>query len=121
MRSQSRTVESRWVTTIVVSSRQAGEGVDDALLGGRVEARGGLIEDEHGRSNVEGTGEAESLALAAGEPDAAFADDGLDPSGSSLTTSSSWARRIASATASSSISSPRQPSATFARSVSSTR
>ena len=79
MRSQSRTVEIRWVTTIVVSVPSSLLRVSTMRASVAVSRlRGRLVEDEHGRSNVEGAGEADPLSLAAGEADAAFADPGLD-------------------------------------------
>ena len=60
---------------------EAGDGLHDAVLGFRVECGGGLVEDEEFRLVVEGAGEADALALAAGEADAAFANDGFEATG----------------------------------------
>src|SRR5205823_5978443 len=46
-------------------------------LGLRIEAAGGLVQDEDARVGKNRTSDGDALALSAGEFDAAFADDGL--------------------------------------------
>ena len=53
------------------------EGLLDAALGLGVERGGGLVEDEDGRVLEDGAGDADALALAAGELDAPVADIGV--------------------------------------------
>ena len=66
-----------------VRDDQDGFADDEALEGGldeglavAVEGAGGLVEDEDGGVAEEGAGEGEALFLSAGEPGAAFADEG---------------------------------------------
>lgn len=54
------------------------DGGGDAFFGFVVEGARCLVEDENGRLLVEGAGDADALALAAAELDAAFADGGSD-------------------------------------------
>ena len=49
----------------------------DRRLGGAVERAGGLVEHQQARIGQQGAGEADPLALAAGELQAALADLGL--------------------------------------------
>ena len=78
MRSAWTTVERRWATQMVV--RPCHEFVQrrlDEPLGLGVERAGGLVEDQDRGVAEDGAGDGESLALAAGEVRAAFADDGV--------------------------------------------
>ena len=79
MRSAFWMVASRWAMTRVV--RPCGE-LDQRLLDGAlglgVEGRGGFVEDEDRRVLDEHAGDGEALLLAAGELDAALADDGVE-------------------------------------------
>jgi hypothetical protein len=65
-------------------SAEGGDGLHDAVLGLGIEGGGGLVEDEELRLVVEGAGEADALALAAGEADAAFADDCFKATGKTV-------------------------------------
>src|SRR6185437_6516787 len=58
------------------AAHQAGERLADDFLGFTVERRGGFVEQEERRVLEEGAGDGDALALAAGELDAAVADDG---------------------------------------------
>ena len=81
-RSQAASVVARWATvTRVRSAAQSLQGGEHRRLGGLVERARRLVEDEQARPAVEGAGEADALALAAGEPDAALADMGLEALG----------------------------------------
>ena len=48
------------------------------LLGGGVQGRGGLVENQHGRVLQQGAGNGHALPLAAGQPHAVVADNGVD-------------------------------------------
>ncbi len=63
--------------------RKAEAGLDHGF-GLGVERTGGLVEDEDARVGEDGAGDGEALALAAGELDAALADDGVVPLGEAL-------------------------------------
>ena len=56
---------------------QAAEGVGDVLLVKRVEGAGGFVEDDKGGFGKKGAGDADALALSAGEVLAAFGDGGV--------------------------------------------
>jgi hypothetical protein len=63
---------------------QAVDGLHYCLLGFVVQRTGGLVENNDVGLLVKGAGDADTLALAAGKPDTAFADKGLVFSGPSL-------------------------------------
>jgi hypothetical protein len=56
----------------------------DQGFGLGVERTGGLVQDQDARVGEDGAGDGEPLTLAAGELDAAFADDGFVPVGEAL-------------------------------------
>ena len=56
---------------------EAFDGLHDGLFGFVVEGAGGFVEDDDVGLFVECTGDADALALASGEADAAFADEGF--------------------------------------------
>ena len=62
---------------MVIASPPVGDvadGLDDALLGERVERRGRFVEDQQVRAPQQRAGNRQPLLLAAGDLDAAFAD-----------------------------------------------
>ena len=63
---------------------EVAEAVLDHRFGLGVERAGGLVEDEDARVGEDGAGDGEALALAAGELDAALADDGVVAFGEAL-------------------------------------
>ena len=67
----------------------------DRRLGGRVERGGRLVEDDHAGVGQQQPGDGEPLPLAAGEPVAALADDGVEPAGQARDQGASRARRSA--------------------------
>ena len=76
--SASRTVERRWAMTIVVRpSASFSSASPTARSVGHVERRGRLVEHEHGRVAQDRAGDRDALLLAAGEAEAALADDGV--------------------------------------------
>ena len=82
MRSAARTVARRWAMTIVVRpsiSRSSEPWTSRSLSASS--ARGRLVEQQQGRIAEQGAGDGDALALAAGEPGAAFAEIGVEPLG----------------------------------------
>ena len=77
IRSSARTVDRRWAMTIVVRpSSAAASPPGSAPPISAVEARGRLVQDQDRRVGQEGAGDRHPLALAAGQLDAALADQG---------------------------------------------
>lgn len=60
---------------------ESGDGLHHAIFGFGVEGAGGFIEDEQFRFMIECSCQADALALAAGEADAAFTDEGVEARG----------------------------------------
>ena len=85
IRSARRIVDSRWATTKAVrpASRRL-EGLLDDALGGDVDARGGLVEDQQSRVREQRPGERHELALADREHRAALGDRGVVALGQAL-------------------------------------
>ena len=76
--SASRTVESRWaMTSVVRPSASRSSASPTARSVGDVERAGRLVEHEHGRVAQDRAGDRDALLLAAGEAEAALADDGV--------------------------------------------
>ena len=85
IRSAWRIVLRRWAMTNEVrpwSSR--GQALLDQPLALGVEIAGGLVEDEDARIGQDGPGDGQALALAAAEPHASLADQGLVAVGQTL-------------------------------------
>ena len=78
MRSAWRIVLRRWAMTNEVRPRsRRGEALLDQPLALAVEVAGGLVEDEDPGVGQHGAGDGQALALAAAEPHAALADQGV--------------------------------------------
>ena len=60
-----------------LAARQLGDGLLDEVLVLRVDARGGLVENDDGRVFENGAGDGDALLFATGERAAALADDGV--------------------------------------------
>ena len=58
------------------AAHHLGERVADLVLLGRVDRRGGVVEDQHPRVGEDRAGDGDALALAAGQREAALADLG---------------------------------------------
>ena len=67
--------------TTVVSESEAAQVVEHGELGGRIERRRGVVEQQQPRVAGEGAGEGDALALPARQRDAALADDGVEAVG----------------------------------------
>lgn len=69
------------------AAQQGLQGGLDELLGDGVQVRGGLVQDEDAGVFEDGPGDRDPLFLPAGEPVAAFADEGVVAVGSAVANS----------------------------------
>ena len=85
MRSARCTVPSRWAMMIAgAAAQQAIHGLLQQPLGGRVQARRRLVQDDHAGILQEDAGEGQQLRLAGGEPAAAGGQLGIQAMGQGL-------------------------------------
>jgi hypothetical protein len=101
--SASITVDKRWAMTSVVRPFETDpyQRLLDFLLGGRIERRCGLVEDQDGRCLENGAGDGHALLLAARQFQPALADHGIETFRQRRMKSPIWASSAACSTSAS--------------------